>query len=132
MQLPRVPAFVRRRERRVSRSLRRAASGFTRIAGVNPAETRERVQAARTKQLGRGSINASMPPGRLREIFPLDAASGKTLEMAVRRLALSAPAHDRILMELRTSADLGGSEELQAKHIAEAVQYRSLNREYWK
>jgi magnesium chelatase family protein len=100
--------------------------------GATSAEMRERVLAARAIQLARGSINATVPAGRLRDICPLDAAAEKTLEMAVRRLALSARAHDRILKVSRTIADLGGSEQIQAKHIAEAVQYRSLDREYWK
>jgi magnesium chelatase family protein len=92
----------------------------------------ERVEAAGGIQLALASIDASMPPGRLRKICPLDAAAETTLEMAVRRLALSARAHDRILKVSRTFADLGGCEQIQAKHIAEAVQYRSLDREYWK
>ena len=100
--------------------------------GATSAEMRERVLAARAIQLARGSINASMSAGKLREICPLDATAEKTLEMAVRRLALSARAHDRILKVSRTIADLSASEQIQAKHIAEAVQYRSLDREYWK
>ena len=58
--------------------------------GATSAEMRERVLAARAIQLARGSINATVPAGRLRDICPLDAAAEKTLEMAVRRLALSA------------------------------------------
>ena len=100
--------------------------------GATSAEMRERVLAARKVQAARGFVNACMPPGKLREICPLDDAAERTLEMALKRLALSARAHDRILKVSRTIADLAGSEQIQAKHIAEAVHYRSLDREYWK
>jgi magnesium chelatase family protein len=76
-------------------------------------------------------VNAGIPPGRIRDLCPLDAAGERTLEMAVRRMALSARAHDRILKVARTIADLGGSEKIQGKHVAEAAQYRSLDRNYW-
>ena len=104
----------------------------SRSTGASSAEMRGRVLAARARQSERGFVNANIPPGRLREFCPLDAAGEKALEMAIRRLALSARAHDRILKVARTIADIGGAEQIQAKHIAEAVQYRSLDREYWK
>lgn len=99
--------------------------------GVGSTQMRERVLAARARQRARGFVNSDIPPGRLRALCPLDAAGEKTLETAVRRMALSARAHDRILKVARTIADLAGVEEIQARHVAEAVQYRSLDRNYW-
>ncbi|MBC6950264.1 ABC transporter ATP-binding protein, partial [candidate division KSB1 bacterium] len=70
------------------------------------------------------SITEQEITSAIREVCPLDEAGERTLEMAVRRLGLSARAHDRILKVARTIADLGGEDRIQAKHIAEAVQYR--------
>jgi magnesium chelatase family protein len=103
----------------------------TRDGGLGSAEMRGRVLAARARQQARGGVNSMISAGRLREICPLDAAGERTLEMAVKRLALSARAHDRILKVARSIADLAGVEQIQAKHVAEAVQYRSLDRSYW-
>ncbi|MBN9657506.1 MAG: YifB family Mg chelatase-like AAA ATPase [Acidobacteria bacterium] len=103
----------------------------SRDTGLSSAEMRQRVLAARAIQQQRGYVNATIPPGRLREICPLDDAGERTMEMAVRRMGLSARAHDRILKVARTIADLSASEQIQAKHVAEAVQYRSLDRSYW-
>ncbi len=94
-------------------------------------EMRERVAAARKRQRQRGFYNAHIPHRQLRELSELDPAGERTLEMAVRRMGLSARAHDRILKVARTIADLGGSDSVSAKHVAEAVQYRSLDRDYW-
>ncbi|MBV8709466.1 MAG: magnesium chelatase, partial [Acidobacteriaceae bacterium] len=55
----------------------------------------------------------------------------RTLEMAVRRMNLSARAHDRILRVARTVADLDNSDAVSTKHLAEAVQCRNLDRNYW-
>jgi magnesium chelatase family protein len=67
----------------------------------------------------------------IREFCALDDAAERTLEMAVRRMGLSARAHDRILKVARTVADLDSAERVSAEHLAEAVQYRSLDRNYW-
>ena len=61
----------------------------------------------------------------------LDEAGERTLEMAVQRMGLSARAHDRILKVARTIADLEGEAEISVRQLAEAVQYRSLDRTYW-
>ena len=79
----------------------------------------------------RGFYNAHIPSNQLRKLCALIDAGERTLEMAVRRMGLSARAHDRILKVARTIADLTGLERVEAKHVAEAVQYRSLDRNYW-
>ena len=100
------------------------------------AEIRERVERARRIQQERfaGSkiyANAQMTPRLIRKHCKLDPAAEQLLESAMNRLGLSARAHDRILKVARTIADLEGAPEIAAKHIAEAVQYRSLDRTYW-
>jgi magnesium chelatase family protein len=72
-----------------------------------------------------------MPTRLIRKQCALDETGERTLEMAMRRMSLSARAHDRILKVARTVADLDDSEAVAAKHIAEAIQYRSLDRNYW-
>ena len=94
-------------------------------------EMRARVERTRGVQQARGFYNARIPAREIRKLCALDDAGERTLEMAVRRMGLSARAHDRILKLARTIADLGGSATLSAKHVAEAVQYRSLDRNYW-
>jgi magnesium chelatase family protein len=95
------------------------------------AQIRKRVDDARARQGARGFTNSRLPSASIRKLCALDEAGERTLEMAARRLGLSARAHDRILKVARTIADLGESETVAAKHIAEAVQYRSLDRNYW-
>ena len=100
-------------------------------AETGSAEMRERVLAARAIQRQRGFYNARIPPSQLRRLCALDDAAERTLEMAVRRMGMSARAHDRILKVARTIADLSGVPDISAKHLAEAIQYRSLDRTYW-
>jgi magnesium chelatase family protein len=99
--------------------------------GESSADMRARIQAARLAQQRRGFYNAQIPPSALRTLCALDDAGERTLEMAVRRMGFSARAHDRILKVARTIADLAGVERVCAKHLAEAIQYRSLDRNYW-
>ena len=100
-------------------------------ASESSAEIRARVERARGVQQARGYYNSAIPSRMIRKYCALDEAGERTLEMAVRRMGLSARAHDRILKVARTVADLDESPIVTAKHLAEAVQYRSLDRNYW-
>jgi magnesium chelatase family protein len=75
--------------------------------------------------------NAHMLAKHLRAFCRLDAGGRQLLETAVGRLGLSARGYDRVLKVARTIADLAGAESIRAEHIAEAVQYRSLDRDLW-
>ena len=99
--------------------------------GQTSAQIRERVEAARERQRARGFYNSQIPHSQLRVLCALDESGERTLEMAVRRMNLSARAHDRMLRVARTVADLDNSSAVTAKHLAEAVQFRNLDRNYW-
>jgi len=100
--------------------------------GASSGEMRARVGETRAIQQTRGFNNSNIPVQKLRKLCALDDAGERTLELAVRKMGLSARAHDRILKVARTVADLDHSERVSAKHLAEAVQYRSLDRNYWQ
>ncbi len=98
---------------------------------------RERVVKAREIQDKRYSenegthCNAQMNSKQLREICKIDEAGKQLLKTAMERLGLSARAYDRILKVARTIADLDAAEKIETNHLAEAIQYRSLDREGW-
>lgn len=101
------------------------------------ATIRERVIRARAIQTARFEgiegvhTNAMMNSRMLREYCPLEPAARTLLERAMERLNLSARAYDRIIKVARTIADLAGEEQIAPAHIAEAITYRSLDRESW-
>lgn len=107
------------------------------ITSVEPGEPsasiRERVEAARQIQRERfRKCNADMTSRQLRKYCELDPPSRRLLIAAIERLGLSARAHDRILKVARTIADLAGAERIESGHLAEAVQYRALDRAYFR
>jgi magnesium chelatase family protein len=101
------------------------------------ATIRERVIRAREIQTARFEgiegvhTNAMMNSRMVREYCPLDSAARTLLERAMERLKLSARAYDRIIKVARTIADLAGEAQIAPSHIAEAITYRSLDRESW-
>ena len=77
------------------------------------------------------SYNAQMGPKEIERFCELDEVSRNLIKTAMDKLSLSARAYDRILKVARTIADLEGTSEIRSDHIAEAIQYRSLDREFW-
>jgi len=103
----------------------------------NSSSIRERVVKARAIQEERFEpykeihSNAMMPSQMVKDICEINAVGKVLLKTAMERLGLSARAYDRILKVSRTIADLAGSPDIKIEHLAEAIQYRSLDREGW-
>ena len=113
------------------------------------AEIRARVLAARERQHERFGVsgdrtkgnarsasraiyaNAQMSTQQIRAHCELSSDAERLLERAMQQQGLSARAHDRILKVARTIADLAGERDITVPHIAEAIQYRTLDRSYW-
>jgi magnesium chelatase family protein len=114
---------------------------FRKLADVNSSESseiiRQRVIAARKIQIERFKdskeiySNAQMSSKQIRQYCKIDEAGQAILKSAMEKLGLSARAYDRILKVSRTIADLEASENISTEHLAEAIQYRSLDRENW-
>ena len=104
--------------------------------GESSAKIKERVDRAREIQMARyrGSgiySNSQLTPGLMEEFCSLEPAAAELLTQAFENLGLSARAHNRILKVARTIADLSGSKDIEPMHLAEAIQYRSLDRKFW-
>ena len=114
---------------------------FSELSATKPQEKsssiRERVMKARELQAERYKehqgvyANAQISSKMLREICVINTAGQNLLKTAMQKLNLSPRAYDRILKVARTIADLSASEEIKVEHLAEAIQYRSLDREGW-
>lgn len=96
------------------------------------AAIKERVDQARAVQnnrfgRSRGMCNARMGPEEMRRYCALDEAGAGLMKQAFEALGLTARSYDRILKVARTIADLGGSDQIQPVHLAEAIQYRAMN-----
>lgn len=114
---------------------------FSELSAIKPQENsssiRERVMTARDMQAERYKdnpgiyCNAQMSSKMLKEICVISTVGANLLKAAMEKLNLSARAYDRILKVSRTIADLSGSVDIKPEHLAEAIQYRSLDREGW-
>ncbi len=104
--------------------------------GLSSKEMRERVTTAREIQKERYkdlpfNINKDIPAGMLNEFCHLNSAENLMMEAAYNKLGLSARAHSRILKVARSVADLEGEKEITVNHLAEAIQYRSIDKKYF-
>lgn len=114
---------------------------FEQLSSSDKAESsaviRERVNRARKKQTERQewtrvSCNARLSPAAMEKVCVLTDAAKKMLQNAFERMGMSARAYNRILKVSRTIADLDGCESIDTSHIAQAIQYRSMDRKYWE
>lgn len=114
---------------------------YQKLSSDTPVETSEqiklRINKARKIQNERYKndniySNSELTPKLIEKYCKLDEKGKKILENAFQKLGLSARAHGRILKVARTIADLDGKENIEVTHIAEAIQYRNLDRKYWK
>ena len=103
--------------------------------GEASAVIKDRVSEVRKIQAKRfkndGITNSQMNNKQIKEFCVLDEVSQMLLQTAFDKLNLSARASYRILKVARTIADMAGCENIQSEHVAEAIQYRSLDRKYW-
>ena len=106
-------------------------------SGETSAQIRERVIAARQRQIARFkdkpkiTCNARMGSKELKQFCELDESAKELLKFAMSDMNLSARAYDRILKVARTIADLAGAENILPDHVSEAIQFRSLDRQMW-
>jgi magnesium chelatase family protein len=114
---------------------------FNELSSIKPAEhssvIRDRVIIAREVQSERYKnhpgiyCNAQISTKMLKEICVISTVGANLLKVAMEKLNLSARAYDRILKVSRTIADIAQSDDIKPEHLAEAIQYRSLDREGW-
>ncbi|AMV70581.1 competence ATPase ComM [Desulfuromonas sp. DDH964] len=103
------------------------------VDGESSSAIRARIETAREVQRERLApfglhANARMAARHIRKFCPLDDAGQKLLELVTERMGLSARSYTRILKVARTIADLAGSDTIRQPHLAEAIQYRGLDR----
>ena len=89
------------------------------------------IQSERFKNNPGVYCNAQMPGNRIKDICAINEAGTQLLKTAMQKMNLSARAYGRILKVSRTIADLANSEDIKTEHLAEAIHYRSLDRENW-
>jgi magnesium chelatase family protein len=105
--------------------------------GTTSAAMREQVIAARNIQRKRFGaqglkLNGKMTPSQIRKHCVLDTEAENLLKGAMESMGLSARAHDKILRLSRTIADLDQSDRIATHHLSEAINYRTLDKQYWK
>ena len=109
----------------------REYTGETSLDIANRVVEARQIQVDRYQELEGIFCNAQMPSRMVREVCRIDQAGMNLVKKAMEKLQLSARAYDRILKVARTAADLAGSANIQIAHLAEAIHFRSLDRENW-